>query len=610
MIVMYGIKHLLICSLFAGTVLCACSEEEIRESAYGIQIPGEEIYADDASQSIDVPVTVTGNASWAVSSITGDGWLTSDPPAGTYNDESSELSIMISENTGQEERTAYITVGGYHDDGNGNVLFESVRITVSQMGQAPYLTVDRTGDEWLLSKRGNNNLSISVRSNVAWTAVAETADGTGWIELVQSEGDKHGSVIFNAVPNPYEQARSAKITITASAYDLEPCVVNLVQEAYSEDIAIQIDGMTGAVSPGEAGMELQKMPEGETFSVPVVVEDSGSSTAFVLEEPLQDGEYNIVKIVYESGSECPIDAMLSVSGEVMTAENYDAYFKAFGGDSPERPLKIASASDLKTLSDAVAAGMTYSGVYFLQTEDIDLSSLGEENWTPVGNASVHFGGCYDGGNHKVSGLHISHSVNTSHGNALFGYIEGKSAEEPCVICNLEVLGSGTSEYDINVSAGGNAGIAGVAVENLHIYNCVSRVNIRSGGSSCGGIVGMNETRKERAGLIASLANLDPQPESVPINQLVKVEGTPMMEAEELDWTEFVRTVAVARITMPNSYVRLSAGRHKMPEAMQALCFMAGANSIFYGDKLLVTGNNEEDHDQMLMTKLDLVPETL
>ncbi|MEH8046949.1 biotin synthase BioB [Gallibacterium anatis] len=127
---------------------------------------------------------------------------------------------------------------------------------------------------------------------------------------------------------------------------------------------------------------------------------------------------------------------------------------------------------------------------------------------------------------------------------------------------------------------------------------------------CGGIVGMNETRKERAGLIASLANLDPQPESVPINQLVKVEGTPMMEAEEMDWTEFVRTVAVARITMPNSYVRLSAGRHKMPEAMQALCFMAGANSIFYGDKLLVTGNNEEDHDQMLMAKLDLVPETL
>lgn len=126
---------------------------------------------------------------------------------------------------------------------------------------------------------------------------------------------------------------------------------------------------------------------------------------------------------------------------------------------------------------------------------------------------------------------------------------------------------------------------------------------------CGGIIGMNENRKERAGFIASLANLDPQPESVPINQLVKVEGTPLADAAEVDWTEFVRTVAVARITMPTSYVRLSAGRQGMSEEMQAMCFMAGANSIFYGDKLLVTGNAEEDGDRMLMAKLDLEPET-
>ncbi|WP_373100382.1 MULTISPECIES: biotin synthase BioB [Pasteurellaceae] len=126
---------------------------------------------------------------------------------------------------------------------------------------------------------------------------------------------------------------------------------------------------------------------------------------------------------------------------------------------------------------------------------------------------------------------------------------------------------------------------------------------------CGGIVGMDETRKERAAFIASLANLDPQPESVPINQLVKVEGTPLADAAELDWTEFVRTVAVARIVMPKSYVRLSAGRQGMSEEMQAMCFMAGANSIFYGDKLLVTENPEEDGDQLLMAKLDLQPET-
>ena len=118
---------------------------------------------------------------------------------------------------------------------------------------------------------------------------------------------------------------------------------------------------------------------------------------------------------------------------------------------------------------------------------------------------------------------------------------------------------------------------------------------------------MNETRAERAGLIASLANLDPQPESVPINQLVKVPGTPLENAEDLDWTEFVRTIAVARITMPHSYVRLSAGRSNMPESMQALCFMAGANSIFYGDKLLTTENPEEDGDRMLMEKLNMYP---
>lgn len=125
---------------------------------------------------------------------------------------------------------------------------------------------------------------------------------------------------------------------------------------------------------------------------------------------------------------------------------------------------------------------------------------------------------------------------------------------------------------------------------------------------CGGIIGLNESRQQRAGLLASLANLDPHPESVPINQLVKVEGTPLFDAEELDWTEFVRTIAVARILMPKSHVRLSAGRQAMPESQQALCFLAGANSIFYGEKLLTTSNPDENFDAKLLHKLDLQPE--
>lgn len=123
----------------------------------------------------------------------------------------------------------------------------------------------------------------------------------------------------------------------------------------------------------------------------------------------------------------------------------------------------------------------------------------------------------------------------------------------------------------------------------------------------GGIVGMGESRTQRAGLLAQLASLDPPPESVPINLLVQVEGTPLAGTEALDPIEFVRTIAVARILMPTSYVRLSAGRQQMSDAVQALCFLAGANSIFYGDKLLTTGNPEWERDQALFSKLGLMP---
>ncbi|MYN46220.1 biotin synthase BioB [Pseudoduganella sp. FT93W] len=122
---------------------------------------------------------------------------------------------------------------------------------------------------------------------------------------------------------------------------------------------------------------------------------------------------------------------------------------------------------------------------------------------------------------------------------------------------------------------------------------------------CGGIVGMGETRLQRAGLIAQLANLNPYPESVPVNHLVQVEGTPLHGLDPLDPFEFVRTIAVARITMPKARVRLSAGRRQMGEAVQAMCFLAGANSIFYGDKLLTTDNPEADDDRKLLAKLGL-----
>lgn len=132
-------------------------------------------------------------------------------------------------------------------------------------------------------------------------------------------------------------------------------------------------------------------------------------------------------------------------------------------------------------------------------------------------------------------------------------------------------------------------------------------NVRSAGLNvcCGGIVGMGETREDRAELIVQLAKLPTHPQSVPINNLVQVPGTPLDGVESIDPLEFIRTIAIARIMMPKSVVRLSAGRTEMSDEMQALCFFAGANSIFYGDKLLTTDNPEAARDMALLERLGM-----
>ncbi|BBU95125.1 biotin synthase BioB [Providencia hangzhouensis] len=137
-------------------------------------------------------------------------------------------------------------------------------------------------------------------------------------------------------------------------------------------------------------------------------------------------------------------------------------------------------------------------------------------------------------------------------------------------------------------------------------------NVRDAGIKVcsGGILGLGEKVSDRAALLVQLANLPKPPESVPINMLMKVEGTPMADNEDVDAFDFIRTIAVARIMMPTSYVRLSAGREYMNEQTQALCFMAGANSVFYGCKLLTTPNPDENKDLALFRKLDINPERI
>ena len=147
----------------------------------------------------------------------------------------------------------------------------------------------------------------------------------------------------------------------------------------------------------------------------------------------------------------------------------------------------------------------------------------------------------------------------------------------------------------------------VITTHTHADRIDTIAQVRSAGLKVcsGGILGLGETRRNRAAMVAQLANLNPPPESVPINNLVAIPGTPLGKSEQIDNFEFVRTIAAARITMPKSYVRLSAGREAMSEEMQAMCFFAGANSIFYCDKLLTTNNSGINNDQALFAKLGL-----
>jgi biotin synthase len=139
------------------------------------------------------------------------------------------------------------------------------------------------------------------------------------------------------------------------------------------------------------------------------------------------------------------------------------------------------------------------------------------------------------------------------------------------------------------------------------HDTLKRVKDAGVSVCCGGIIGMGESIDDRADMIAQLANMDPYPQSVPINNLVKVSGTPMENIADIDPFDFVRTIAVARISMPKAMVRLSAGRSEMSDEIQALCFLAGANSVFYGEKLLTTPNATSYGDDELFDRLGLIP---
>jgi len=174
----------------------------------------------------------------------------------------------------------------------------------------------------------------------------------------------------------------------------------------------------------------------------------------------------------------------------------------------------------------------------------------------------------------------------------------------------QLKSAGLDYYNHNIDTGSEHYGEIISTRNQEDrFETLTRVRQAGVNVCCGGIVGMGESRESRAELISMLANMEPYPESVPINNLVQVKGTPLHGISEIDPFEFVRTIACARLTMPRAMVRLSAGREQMSDELQALCFMAGANSIFYGDKLLTTGNPQAAADRGLFDRLGIEPST-
>lgn len=176
---------------------------------------------------------------------------------------------------------------------------------------------------------------------------------------------------------------------------------------------------------------------------------------------------------------------------------------------------------------------------------------------------------------------------------------------------VRLKGSGLDYYNHNIDTSPEH-YADIITTRTFEDRLNTLANVRDAGINvcCGGIVGMGEELEDRVGMLHTLATMPVHPESVPINMLMQVEGTPVSLGQALEAIDFVRTIAVARITMPKSMVRLSAGRENMSEEAQALCFLAGANSIFYGPKLLTTANPKQDEDRMLLSKLGMVPMTI
>ena len=437
--------------------VCAC-KKDVEESVDAPYFDAEDLTVNKpqyAADGYEFPVEASDNVVWtAKKEGTDTDWLTLDSFEGTG---SGKVVFSLDENTLPASRTAEITV-----DAAVESIGASWRktVTVIQIGTAPMILVSPEGKVNIPFK-ADDALAFEITSNIKWSAsVAKVSGDDGWISIKSGQsGENSGQIVLNVLENATSDSRTATLTVTADEYPDVTVSIEIEQGYSGMQFTMTIPGMSGYLPDGEAVMTLS---DGSGLDVTISSDGTGTSLSFY--DMLSAGEHT-VESVTSGGSDYAMGALIEVdaAGAVIKVESWDQGLSAFGGDTPERPLKIEDFADFEALRTAVNSGISYSGKYIAMTADITMT---DTPWDGIGSEERPFDGIFDGGGFKVDGMIIESDNMTPH--ALFNAVKG-TAGNRAVVQNL-TIGENSSVHSTD---GYVSSVAALVSDYSDIRNCVN-----------------------------------------------------------------------------------------------------------------------------------------
>lgn len=472
--------------LAAGAVFTGCDDTE-DDAASKFNVLAERVNKDNAEAvNVIVMVEASSDVEWTASVPEADrDWLTLEKDSGTGI---GRIIFSLSENGEIDSRSTSISVTGRSTRSGRE--FSAPAVVVTQLGAAPSILIEPTGTVNLPSD-AVGAYTLEVTANLEWRAEVEIVSGApGWASVVSPAESFAGSgqAVFSILENTTEEARVATLRVV-SATDPELCgELTVTQLRAPAKYNLTIVGMDGTLPLGNASLLIAPASgENLTRSGSVAVMDSNTSISY--DEALPAGEYTLVSVTPEGGSAIYLGGRFTIGEESVCTgmEHWYAVFESFGGESAERPIRIAKPAHLSGLAATVNEGNDYAGFYFLQTADISLSEF--SNWVGIGSAACRFAGVYDGGGKNVTGLTIASSGAESLdgvtcGHALFRHVGGTDADHWAEIRNLKVSGTATG------TAGYVAGIVSRCVDFTLVSGCESSVTLKGAAAGPGNIGGI------------------------------------------------------------------------------------------------------------------------